>query len=569
MKVADYIAKFLEEKNISHIFEVIGGMTTHLIDSISKVESISIISMHHEQAAGFAAEAFARQNSNIPGVALATSGPGATNFITAVGNCYFDSVPVVFITGQVNTYELRNNKPIRQLGFQETDIVSIVKPITKLAYQIKSIDNIGEILEDALRIAMEGRKGPVLIDIPMDIQTIEFKNTNNKRKEKQTEFQNQFKPEVEKLIKSILSAKRPLILAGGGISSSNNIKLFREFVDYFKIPVVNSLMAVDVLSSSNKFRVGLIGTYGNRWANLALDAADALLVIGSRLDIRQTGANISAFVKNKKIYQIDCDLEEFNNRVMTDNNICMGIKEFFLESLQFMEKINSYDSWLNEIYLLRRKYSDLKEHPCTDKINPNLFFNLLSSKSEKAVSFITDVGQNQIWAAQSLQLKNCQRFLTSGGMGAMGFSLPASIGAYFASKKPIVSISGDGGFQMNIQELETIAHHNLPIKMIVLNNNSLGMVRQFQETYFDKNYQATRIGYSAPNFTKIANAYGIQSKIIKKEIEIIPALKEMWRQPNLPFLLEVQIDSDINLYPKLVFNKSFSEMESYVKQDEL
>ncbi len=569
MKVSDYITDFLDKKAITHIFEVIGGMTTHLIDSISKNKEISIISMHHEQSAGFAAETFARYNPKVPSIAMATSGPGATNLVTAIGSCFFDSVPVIFITGQVNTHELKNDKPIRQLGFQETDIVSIVKPITKFAYQINSIDEIDIILEKAFKTAMEGRKGPVLIDIPMNIQNQQITNECKKNIPNIEKKQKVDSDKIKQLIEKFLLSKKPLILAGGGIPSSNTINLFRNFVDYFKIPVVNSLMATDVLDSSNKYKVGLIGTYGNRWANLALDSSDALLVIGSRLDIRQTGANIPAFIKNKKIFQIDCDLGEINIRINTDDYICMQIEDFLEESLKLKEKKYNYENWLNEINILKKNNSDLSENKLSEGINPNLFFNLLSKEANRASAFTTDVGQNQIWAAQSLQLKDNQRFFTSGGMGAMGFSLPASIGACFASRRPVVSISGDGGFQMNIQELETISHHNLPIKIIVLNNQSLGMVRQFQESYFYKNYQATIVGYSAPKFTKIANAYGIKSKTIKEENEILPALKEMWGNPNSPFLLEVIIDSDVNLYPKLAFNKSFSEMEPYANQEKL
>jgi acetolactate synthase-1/2/3 large subunit len=567
MKVSDYIAQYLHNKGISHIFEVIGGMTTHIIDSISNDKKISIISMHHEQAAGFAAEAFARQSNISPGIALATSGPGATNLITAIGSCYFDSVPVIFITGQVNSYELKKEKPIRQLGFQETDIVSIVKSITKFAYQVQSSSEVSNIFDKAFEIAMEGRKGPVLLDIPIDIQRGEIDVPQIETNEIEKASDNSFDEKIETILQNVLIGDRPLILAGGGIASSGNINLFRKFVSKFKIPVVNSLMATDALASSNINRVGLIGTYGNRWANLALDSADTLLVIGSRLDIRQTGANIQSFKNNKNIYQIDCDAGEITKKTIIDDCICMDIKFFLDRALMLNIETRNYDYWLSEINLLKEKYSDLKENDTKKGINPNLFIKRLSEESVKASTYVTDVGQNQIWSAQSLRLKDNQRFLTSGGMGAMGFSLPASIGSCFSSKSPVVSISGDGGFQMNIQELETISHHQLPIKIIILNNNSLGMVRQFQESYFNKNYQSTRVGYSAPSFSKIAEAYGIMNNYITQEPEITPAIKEMWANADTPFLLEVRIDSDVNSYPKLAFNKSFSEMEPYAQPE--
>ena len=317
IKISDYVAQFLKQNQIKFVFEMSGGMITRLLDSINQKSKINIISFRHEQSAAFAADAYGRL-TGIPGIALATSGPGATNLITGIGSSYFDSSPTVFITGQVNRSEIKGNKKVRQLGFQETDIVSVVRPITKKALLVTSPEDVPDVLKDAFVIATEKRPGPVVIDIPMDVQR-EFINVE--KIEKITSKITHQKPVTSKismdLISSIKDAKRPIILVGGGIHSSNSLEKFREFVRIVKIPVVNSLMAVDALPYLDKFRIGLIGSYGNRWANLALSKADLLIILGSRLDIRQTSSKVDEFRKNKKIFHVDIDTHELNNRILS------------------------------------------------------------------------------------------------------------------------------------------------------------------------------------------------------------------------------------------------------------
>lgn len=565
MKVSDYIAHFLYAQGVSHVFELIGGMITHLVDSIGQTGHIKIISVHHEQAGAFAAEAFARM-TGVPGVALATSGPGATNLLTGIGSCYFDSVPVVFITGQVNRSEQKGNRLIRQLGFQETDIVSMAKPITKAAWLVQEPEQIPDLLAEAFRLALSGRPGPVLLDIPMDVQRADIVADapicvyrRSARKPDQGI--------IKQLLSDLQKAQRPLILVGGGLRSGRVESPFRRMVDLLNVPVVNSLMAVDCLPYTHRLRVGMIGSYGNRWANLAMGRADFFIVLGSRLDVRQTGSEVNAFKGDRIIYHVDCEESEINNRVKGCFAIPIDLGEFFVQAIDCIESLEKrdYSDWLAEIIELRNQWPDTGELDQISGINPNQLMHQISAISKPAAAFTVDVGQHQMWAAQSLQLLANQRFLTSGGMGSMGFALPSAVGVAVSMGTPVVMIAGDGGFQLNIQELQTIVHHHLPIKMVVLNNQCHGMVRQFQQSYFDERYQSTYWGYSSPDFTKVAQAYGIQAKTISVPSEVLGALEEMWEDMNAPFLLQVMVDTFANAYPKIAFGCPMTEMEPFAK----
>ena len=564
MKVTQYIARFLKDKGIHTVFELQGGMITRIIDALNQEGGIDIVSMHHEQAAAMAADAYGRIK-NKPGVALATSGPGATNLLTGIGNCFFDSVPAIFITGQVNTNEQKGDKSTRQIGFQETDIVAMAEAITKKAYAIKTKDEIPNVFEEAYQIAMSGRPGPVLIDIPMNIQNQEIEDALVEKPflEKNLTICDDF---INKYINALKVSKKPLLLIGRGIRAAQASELFKNFIAKFQIPVVTSLLGVDVLPYTHPLKVGFIGTYGNRWANYALGSSDVLLVLGSRIDLRQTGADIEAFKQGKQIFHVDIDSAELNNRFTDTITLNTDLVTFFEE----VQKIDySYClpiDWNAEIKEKREAYNDILELKNVKGINPNRFMHQLSKISFKAKGFTTDVGNNQMWSAQSLELNGDQLFLSSGGMGAMGYSLPAAIGASIAlNKQPMVCISGDGGFQINIQELETVKRNNLPIKIVILNNHCLGMIRQFQDSYFESRYQSTVWGYSAPDFTAIARAYGIDSFSIEKEEDINIGLNRMWEDANAPFLLNVNINIHTNVYPKMLFGNPLTKMEPTIE----
>lgn len=565
MKASDYIIQTLAQNGVTHIYQVIGGMITHLIDSADRNEQVQLVTMHHEQAAAFAAHSTGLL-TGVPGVAMATSGPGAVNLLTGIGSCFFDSVPAVFITGQVNLNEQKGDRPIRQLGFQETDIVSVAKPITKAAWMIHSADQIPQSLEDAFRIALSGRPGPVLLDIPMNIQRDQVEEDIRIIQVEAEEFQDE--AVLGELFSAIQSAKRPLILAGGGTIVSHSTPLLKEFVQTVKVPVVNSLMAVDALPFSHPYRVGLIGSYGNRWANLALGNCDLLLVLGSRLDIRQTGADVQAFQSGRTIFHVDCNSGEINGRVKNSRGIIADVHSFLEKASLAAKEIEfpQHAEWEEEIRQWHKQWPDINEITGFPGINPNQFMHALSHSSAQAAGYVVDVGNHQMWAAQSLELNAGQCFITSGGMGSMGFSLPAAIGASIAlNQAPMVQVCGDGGFQMNIQEMETIALHHLPIKMVIINNQSLGMVRQFQQSYFHERYAGTYKGYSAPDFEKVARAYGINAATIQDKKSVQAGLQQFWKDPREPFLLNVMIDPMINAYPKLAFGYSITEMEPFIK----
>jgi len=563
VKASYYIIDYLYKNGVTHIYEVIGGMITYLIDSAYEHGQIKLVSTHHEQSAAFAADAMARI-IGFPGVVMATSGPGAVNLLTGIGDCYFDSVPAIFITGQVNLNEQKGDLPIRQLGFQETDIVSMARPITKAVWKVKSAEQIPFILDEAFRISLSGRPGPVLIDIPMDVQRSEIHGTPVVRKK--SDYIGSIEGvDFGSILNALNHANTPLILAGGGVHSARALHLFREFVEITKIPVINSLMAVDALPHNHPLRVGLIGTYGNRWANQAFGQHDVLLVLGSRLDIRQTGNNLTLFQSSgRTIIHVDCEKGEINNRIKGCVPVLADLNVFLTEALRIAKemKFKSHRDWMAQIDQMRKSWPDTQEIKNVPGINPNKFMHDLSAFSAQARTYVIDVGNNQMWAAQSIEVGPNQRFLTAGGMGSMGFSLPSAIGASFACPgQPIVQITGDGGMQMNIQELQTIRHHNLPVKMVVLNNHSLGMVRQFQQSYFNKRYQSTCWGYSAPEFTKVSKAYGIPAIAIRHNKDIKTGLLQLWEKPLEPFLLEVDIDIRANAYPKIGFGNQLTEME--------
>ncbi|GAB4517651.1 MAG: thiamine pyrophosphate-binding protein [Anaerolineae bacterium] len=571
MKASDYIAEFLYQQGVTHVFELVGGMIVHILDSIHQAGKINIVSVHHEQTAAFAADAFGRV-TGVPGVAMATGGPGATNLLTGIGSCFFDSSPAVFITGQANRYELKGERNIRQQAFQETDIVSIARPITKGAWQVQKAEDLPEMLRQAFALALEGRPGPVLLDIPMDIQRTNIDvDTDNLRVTPQAETSGDLTARLDDLYAALEQAERPLMLVGGGVSAARARESIRALAKQIGIPVINSLMAMDVMAYDDPLRVGMIGAYGNRWANLAIGRADLMLVIGSRLDIRQTGAKTEEFKGDRVFFQVDVEPLEMNNRVTGVHTIEAHITDFVAQAAAHYSDrgFKNHSTWIEELQDLRAEWPDTRELSGVPGINPNAFLHQLSQTSGAAGTFISDVGQHQMWAGQSIEVRGDQRFFTSGGMGSMGFSLPAAIGATYATGKPVVVVAGDGGFQCNIQELQTVRRGNLPIKMVVINNHAHGMVRQFQESYFDSRFQSTVWGYDTPNFARVAEAYGIPGHSVSEPEQIEAALRWLWQDPNSPALLEVSVDTSANAYPKIAFGRPIYEMEPFFKPVEV
>lgn len=573
VKVSDYVIDFLVKKGITHVFEVCGGSLAHLLDSLYGRTDISAVSMHHEMAAAIAAEGYARASENI-GVAMATSGPGATNLITGIGSCFFDSIPCLFITGQVNTYEFKFDAPTRQIGFQETDIVNIVSPITKHAELITNAEAVGDCLENAYTLARSGRPGPVLLDLPMNIQR-EFVFRSPTVHEARMESESapndaDIDADLDNLVHLINSARRPVIIAGGGIRLSGAWHELGEFILKTEIPVVTTLMGLDAFPHDHALFVGMIGTYGNRYANLAVANADVIIALGTRFDTRQTGTKPETFARSAQIIHVDIDPAELNGKVKAAYPVNA-------DTATFLRHLNQYDfsdvrmhikAWKERIRLYKMQYPSFFT-PTSETIEPNYFMNELSRVAPEDSIICVDVGQIQMWTGQSFDVKQSQRLLTEGGMASMGSSLPMAIGASFAKpENVIIAITGDGGFQLNIQELQTVYHHRLPIKTVLLNNQCYGMVRQFQQQYFDGRYQSTVIGYSAPNFVDVARAYRIKALSISRNAEIPSALSALFSDSE-PMFLEVAIDRKALVLPKLSVNMPIECQDPQLPREEL
>jgi acetolactate synthase I/II/III large subunit len=565
MKLSDYMIDFLALNGVTHIFEVAGGSITHLLNSLYGRKDVVSISMHHEQAAAFAAEGYARACGKI-GVAMATSGPGATNLITGIGSCYFDSVPSLFITGQVNTYEFKFDRQVRQIGFQETDIVSIVKPIVKEAVLITDEKTIVETLTRLVNTAYEGRQGPVLIDLPMNVQRADI---SSPRIVVCVPDKIDVSFEVIKTVsRMIYESSRPVILAGGGIRNANTTGDLYEFAHNNNIPVVSSLMGIDAFPHDDELYMGMIGTYGNRYANLAVANADLLIAIGTRMDTRQTGTKPETFARFAKIIHVDIDKSELGSKRAADLQVHADAGVFLRKLNENQGRRPDTREWLDIVKQYQRQYSSYVK-TSGESIDPNYFMHLLSGYLPENAIICVDVGQNQIWSAQSLEIRRQQRFMTEGGMASLGSALPMAIGASFAMPGyPVVVITGDGGFQMNIQELQTVRHHNLPIKIIMLNNNCYGLIRQFQHQYMDDRFQSTVIGYSAPDFQKVVSAYDINVVKIDNSDSIEAAIKKIFDIDG-PAFLEVSISDDIIVTPKLGVNRPIEEQDPQLSEEEM
>lgn len=579
MKLSDYVVDFIKKQGVDTIFGYQGGTITHLVDSIFKSDEINFVSLYHEQSASFAAEGYSRSSGNI-GVAIATSGPGATNLITGIGSCFYDSIACVFITGQVNTYESRRNNKIRQEGFQETDIVKIVSSITKYSIKIDNINDIRYHLEKSFFLAKNGRPGPVLLDIPMDIQRSDI-NVRNLRSFYDTDEYLNLKnaymdianldKTIDSVISNIKSSDRPVILVGGGVRLSKATDELKKFTNLTHIPVVTTLMGLDALPHDIYSHVGYMGAYGSRYSNLAVANSDLLIVLGSRLTSRQTSPNTESFARGAKIIHVDIDKNELNLKFNEDISILCDIK-LFLTELNCKIKLDAYkydfSNWMSKINNYKSQYPSYPTQKINNNIDPNQILNFISNLYHENTIFCLDVGQNQIWAAQSLNIKKNQRVLNSGGMGSMGFSIPCAIGAWYSNKSSqIVSIVGDGGFQMNIQELQTIVRDKIPLKIILMNNMSLGMIRHFQELYFDSKYYGTIDGYSTPDFSNICNAYKIKSSRISSDNDI--SILEDLIKDNEAALIEIVLNQITYVIPKLEMGNPIEDQSPLVPREDL
>ena len=547
--VAEHLAHFISKKATPGVFQLSGGMIAFISDAISRLGITPVINNRHEQAAGFAGEG-ATRIAGIPAVVMATSGPGASNLVTAIGSAFFDSTPVIFITGQVKSSERKLSSDQRQNGFQELDIVKLVKEITKLAITVSNGDELSAILNLAWEVAQTSRPGPVLIDIPIDVQQLTFNPELQYQHDSPGVSGEIDDQDLVKIKFFMQECRRPLLLVGGGIRIAKQVQAFRLFSQTLGIPVVYSLMGVDAVDHSTKFHVGMIGSYGNRWANQALKEADLIMVLGSRLDERQTGNSVAEFSYNKKIIRIDIDDSELKGRVKANLSINLALRDF-LKITDLPSISIKGEQFMAEICEWRDAKPQNKEQISEIDLNPNDLIIWISQIFRDSNGYIVDVGQHQMWAAQSIQLGTAQRFITSGGMGAMGFALPAAIGAATTKAGKWVVIQGDGCAQLSLPELQTVRQYNLPIAICIFNNGQHGMVAQFQEENMSGRFYGTRDGYSAPDFTAVASSFGIPSLKVSHKKDLKSAKKFIKNWESGPILIEFLISIDAKALPKL------------------
>lgn len=562
MKASDALARFLITHRIQICFELVGGMITHLLDSLAESGQFNIVSMHHEQSAAFAAEGVARHaKGKTIAVAMGTSGPGATNLLTGIGSCWFDSVPCLFITGQVNTRELKGGRAIRQQGFQELDIVEVARSLTKYAARVDRPEDLLPELHKALMLSLNGRQGPVLLDIPNDVQRADIPDALVE-KWLNTTLEISTGPamspaDLDRLQTLSREAKRPLICVGGGARWADSMDKWLAAADELGIPYVSTLMGHErVVVRGNYFN--MIGSYGNREANWAVQNCDLLIVVGARLDVRQTGADVEDFARKARIIQIDIDPSQLGNRIQADLNICATAESFFRAFAPRAEAFPNLDkNWLAEL-AQQRSLAQFNEYADWE-ISPSALFKQLNGLlAGHAVDYVCDVGNHQMWAAQSLRLSPNQAVHYSGGMGAMGFALPAALGIALQSHNKVVVITGDGSLQINIQELDTLNRLGLDLTIVVMNNSVLGMVKNFQDMYFDGRDQSTRKGYSSPSFTDIAKAYGIEAYRAANAADMARVLNLIAGHKG-PLLIEIMMDGATECRPRLAFGSKLDE----------
>ncbi|RDB07821.1 thiamine pyrophosphate-binding protein [Runella aurantiaca] len=538
MLVSDYIANFLVKKNVQHVFGYTGGAILKLIHSFIDTGKISYIQNYHEQASAFCADAYGRLTGNI-GVAIATSGPGATNLVTGIANAHLDSVPTLFITGQDYAANTLRQNGSRQNGFQDLDIVTIVKPITKYAATVYDKNLIREELEKAFYFACNGRPGAVLLDIPIDLQFQEI------APDELIGFSYPPPPSfdykaIPDIIQSIQNAKRPIVLAGGGIQLGQAVEALEYFVTITNIPVVTTLNGIDAVSNSYSFS----GLHGNTFSNLAVQNADLLIVLGARLGQRQVGKKPEAYT-NAKVIHVDIDNSELNRVMSEDISVQSAIKPF-LDQINIKIKdvqLPDFSAWHVQIQNWEDKYC-ATTHMSKEGLDPVRAVKLLSAIFNNDTVITNDVGQNQMWVTQAFRKKGKQRLLNSSGLGSMGYSLPASIAATFACPdSQIIAFTGDGGLQMNLQELMLVGQRQLPIKCIVFNNNSLGMMREVQKRYYNEIYYGSSTeDFVCVDLEKLAATYNLGYFRIENE-EQIPLLKTILEDKK-PHLIDLRIAFD-------------------------
>ncbi|NOQ43297.1 MAG: biosynthetic-type acetolactate synthase large subunit [Dehalococcoidia bacterium] len=547
---AQILCESLVKEGVEVIFGFPGGALLPFYDALPKYPQLRHILVRHEQGAAHAADSYARVSGKV-GVCLATSGPGATNLVTGIANAYLDSAPMVAITGQVA-------RPfIGKDAFQEIDITGITLPITKHNYMVMAAGDMSTVVQEAFHLASTGRPGPILIDIPKDVFTEEaefrYRDKVSLRGYKPT--LRGHPSQIKKAAKVISEANRPLIIAGRGVLISGASTELRELAEKAQIPVVNTLLGLGCFPRSHLLSLGMLGMHGLAHVNLALDDADLVIAIGMRFDDRAT-AKVSSFAPHARVIHIDIDPAEIGKNVKVDVPIVGDVKNVLKELNKVVDSKNHVE-WVSQIQEWE------KEHPSTtirdtDSLLPQYIVQQISEITKGDAIIVTGVGQHQMWSAQYFQYNKPNTFVSAGGLGPMGFELPAALGAKVGCPDDTVwCIAGDGGFQMTIQELGTIAQENLAVKIAILNNGFLGMVRQWQEFFYQRRYIATPL--SGPDFVKVAEAYGIAAMRVTDKLMVTSAIEKAMAYQG-PFLIDFQVEPEENVYPMVPPGASLCEI---------
>jgi acetolactate synthase-1/2/3 large subunit len=547
---AKILVESLQREGVKTIFGYPGGVVLPIYDELYD-SSLQHILVRHEQAAAHAADGYARASGRV-GVCLATSGPGACNLVTGIATAYMDSVPLVALTGQVPTNLLGND------AFQESDITGITMPITKHNYLVKDTADLGRVIQEAFFIAGTGRPGPVLIDIPKDVSTKVIKEPPVPEKVILRGYNPTYhghKRQIEKAIQTLAAAERPVIYAGGGVIISNASAELVELATHLGIPITTTLMGIGCIPCDHPLNLGMLGMHGTEYANFAITECDCLFSIGVRFDDRVTGKT-DTFAAHAKIIHIDIDPAEIGKNKRVDVPIVGDVKSVLQDMLAMLNKAGLKEAWL-------KKVKHWKQHhplkcPSDGGLHPQYIIRQMSELLNGEAIIVSEVGQNQMWTAQHFCFRHPRTWITSGGLGTMGYGFPAAMGAHFARPDlPVFDVAGDGSIQMNIQEMGTVAHYKIPVKIAILNNMYLGMVRQWQELFYDRRYSFTEL--PPVEFVKIANAYGIEGVKVECPEDVMPALKTALDCDG-PFVMDFRIEREENVFPMVPAGAAINEM---------
>jgi len=548
---AKILIESLLREGVETIFGYPGGSVLPIYDELYD-SPLRHILVRHEQAAAHAADGYARASGRV-GVCLATSGPGACNLVTGIATAYMDSVPVVAITGQVPTTMLGND------AFQESDIQGITMPITKHNYLVKDTADIARVVKEAFFIAGTGRQGPVLIDLPKDVNTRSIKDPIVPDKVSLRGYNPTYKGhtrQIDKALEMINLAERPLIYAGGGVISSNASGELVALAIQLGIPVTTTLMGIGCIPCDHPLNLGMLGMHGTEYANFAVTECDLLIAIGARFDDRVTG-KLDTFAPHAKIIHIDIDPAEIGKNKRVDIPIVGDVKSVLKDMLASMKKKGACDAWQKKIKHWKQHHP-LRYGKDDGCLHPQFIIQQMSELLQGNAVIVSEVGQNQMWAAQYFCFRQPRTWITSGGLGTMGYGFPAAMGAHFARPDvPVFDVAGDGSIQMNIQEMGTVAHYKIPVKIAILNNMYLGMVRQWQELFYDRRYSYTEL--PPVEFVKIANAYGIEGVKVEASEDVMPALKAAIDCDG-PFVMDFRVEREENVFPMVPAGAAINEM---------